>query len=59
MNRRNFLITLILGVIGLFLFPKKSIAQKQIKIPKEKIGWYIDDELQIMMLNNDAFKNFK
>jgi len=59
MNRRNFLITLILGVIGLFLFPKKSSAKETIKIPKEKIGWIIDENPQIIILNNQAFKNFK
>jgi len=41
MNRRNFLKSILFGIIGLFLSPKKSISKEPIKIPKEKIGWSI------------------
>lgn len=53
MNRRNFLKTILVAILSLFCFAKKTSEPKPKKIPKEKIGWYVYDEPQIVMLNND------
>jgi hypothetical protein len=59
MNRRNFLKTILVAILSLFGFSKKTSEPEPKKIPKEKIGWYIYEEPQIVILNHHLFLPIK